>query len=732
MAARQFKKLLFVRGTGVAALAASLLAALPSMAQQAAPGTYTALAVRIGTEEAPSIDADLSDAAWAKATVLDDFRQVEPNAGEPATERTVLRIMYDENNLYFGIYAYDSEPDLVVVRTLARDGNLGTGDFVRIYLDPGMTRRNAYVFEVGPAGARTDALLQNNADLLFEWDTIWQARARRVSDGWVAEAAIPFRSVSYEAGSADWGFDFARMIRRKAERDRWTSHSQTIPSQDISQSGTLTGFAGMTQGLGLDLQAYGRASYKRNWQNTADSAISGAAGANLFYKVTPALTGTLTVNPDFSDSPLDERQVNTTRFSLFTPETRDFFLQDAAAFEFGGRNFLNAQNARPFFSRNIGLIGGQPVSILAGGKLSGEFAGFGIGALSVYTNRTMTTKQQLLSVARITRPVLAESKLGLILTNGSPAGGSKNTVAGADFQYRASNWLGGKTVQSDLYVLRSFSESEGDDNSFGFAFNFPNEPWRGDFRIKQVGRDFAPALGFTNRPGIRNYDGSAGYIWRFRNQYLRFVQFQTNQLLITGLDGRLQSRQSRYWINISNQYADVGNVNLYDYEEVVPAAFLLPRDVEVPAGRYGWTNAVAYVDTTQGRPIVFTWSLECCSFYNGDYFKSDMTIAYRPNEFFEISPRYVAQFIDLPAGSVNIHVLSLNAAANFTADMQLAVQAQFDNISRNFGLSARYRWEYSPGNEIFAALGQTATVPDSNLVAQTTQLSVRLGQTFRF
>jgi hypothetical protein len=284
------------------------------------------------------------------------FPSGRTDTGQPASERTVLRILYDENNLYFGVYLYDDEPDKIQVRSMTRDGPVFAEDQFRIILDPDMTRRNGYSFEVGPAGGREDALLQNNTNDLGRWNTIWTVRSHVAADGWVAEVAIPFRDFSYDPSRSDWGFDFVRTIRRKAERDRWTSHSPTIAIFDISQEGTLTGISNTNVGIGLDIKLYGKLSFKHDWaQPNPHNALSGTGGANLYYKLTQSLTGTVTINPDFSDAPLDERLVNTTRFSLFIPESRDFFLQDAPAFEFGGYAFYadspyayNAPNSQAF------------------------------------------------------------------------------------------------------------------------------------------------------------------------------------------------------------------------------------------------------------------------------------------------------------------------------------------------------------------------------------------------
>jgi len=690
------------------------------------------MATRIDASEAPTINGDLSDAVWQRSQIIDEFYQFEPDPGVPSTERTEVRILYDENNLYFGVYSYDSEPDQITLRTMARDGNLFFGDYFRIYLDPGRTLRNGYLFEIAATGGRRDAVLQNNAENLSEWDTIWEGQAQLVEDGWVAEIAVPFRSISYDADDPDWGFDFSRMIRRKNERTRWTSYDAGINLMDISNSGIMTGIRDIDPGAGLDIQVYGRASFKQDWQTPKRGALSGAPSANAYYKITPALTGTLTLNPDFSDSPLDVRQVNRTRFSLFTPETRDFFLQDVATFQFGGRAFEGANNAQPFFSRNIGLVDGRPVSILGGGKLSGSIGGLGVGALSVITNETSETPRQVLSVARVTVPILEESNFGFVATNGDPTGLSENTLVGGDFQYRSSNLIAGKLLEADFFYVRSFSSIDGDDDSFGAVLNFPNEPWGGEIRFKQVGTNYSPALGFANRTGVRIYEASIGHSTRYRDSPIRILNFSATNEIITDLDDVLESRMSSFGVRAEMRNNHRYQLQLRNYFEYVPLAFDLPGSVIVQGAKYNWTNVFAEFDTGQAGSLRAGLRVECCSFYNGRFLDLIFSAAYRLNGTFEISPRYEGTYIDLPTGYVDIHILSLETILNFTPDMQLVTQTQFDNISRAFGFSARYRWEFAPGDELFVAFGQTALVPGTRFLAQTSQLSIRVGQTFRF
>jgi Carbohydrate family 9 binding domain-like len=702
----------------------------------------TAKATRIDPSEAPIIDGDVSDAVWAKAELIDEFYQLEPDTGQPVSERTELRFLYDSENLYVYVYAYDRNPELIRATTKNRDGSFAVDDTVRLTLDPQNTRRNGYLFVMNALGGRIDDLVQNNTDFIREWNSIWIGRSRIVDDGWTVEMAIPFRNFSFDPSQSQWVIDFSREIRRKNERARWSSISAAERPADISRAGTLTGITGTNQGLGLDIQVYGALRYRFDWQQPQRETFSFRASGNAFYKITPQLTGTLTLNPDFSNSPLDLLQINTTRFNLFQPETRDFFLQDVATFEFGGRGFTTGgrgagdypyppENGSPFFSRNMGLANGLPVSLIGGTKLSGEFAGFGVGALSVVTNGTGDTQHsQVLSVARITRPI-GESKLGIIFTNGDPTGGSKNTLTGADFQFRDSNILPGKILQSDFFYQRSFSDTKGDDDSFGVAINYPNEPWGLDTRFKQVGTNFFPALGFVNRLGIRQFDG----ILQRRDRNVlgwRWLDFATSWYFVTDLSNRLESRENGIWTGISSRAGDQYYIKAFDSFEAVPATFKVAGKVPVPAGRYHWTNGNLSLQSSNARPLTASLDIVCCSFYDGNYFRVDLRTDIRLGALLQLVPRYTYTYIDLPGGLLNIHAVSANFIVSFTPDMQLVNQVQFDSVSERFTLSMRYRWEYQPGQELFVSVGQSARIPGEEFVAGSTQVVVRLGHTFRF
>ena len=701
-------------------------------------------ATRIAESEAPTIDGDLSDPIWAKGALIDHFYQIEPNNGAEPTDRTVARIAYDKDNLYISLYAHDSEPDKAIATIKTRDGGTYRDDNIRIIVDPGQTHRDAYDFEISVLGAYTDALIQNNSDFFQDWNTIWAHAAKRVADGWTAEIAIPFRSLSYDGASGDWGFDILRNLQHRNERSRWSYTPASISTTDLSIEGKITGLTGMDQGLGLDVQLYALSRYKQEWPKS-DGTLAFEGSGNAFYKITPSLTGTLTVNTDFSDAPLDKRQVNTTRFSLFTPETRDFFLQDTAAFEFGGRSYYTGNrlsfgtamsNGRPFFSRNIGLVRGIPVGVLGGAKISGDIGGISVGALTVRTADNGVAPGQQLSVVRLTAPVLAESQIGLIATDGDPTGLSRNTLGGVDFQYYNSNVLPGQRLTGDFYFQRSFSSTRGNDDEYGASITYPNEPVAAEVHFRHLGEDFVPALGFTNRVGVDEYRARGAYRERYRNSFLRWVEGGAKSTIVTNLSRQVESSEYVLYANASTSTGDQLTINLVRSYENIAKTFFLPGKVPVHPGQYEWVHIVPRLDSAVGRPFSVASELDCCTYYDGKYLKSDITLDWRISETFSLNFEQVTNLIDMPTGKVNVFIGLLDFAINFTPDMQLRSQVQYDNITQQFAGLARFRWEYEPGQEIFFSLGESSVLDGPfftpHYAGRVTQALFRIGHTFQF
>ena len=283
------------------------------------------------------------------------------------------------------------------------------------------------------------------------------------------------------------------------------------------------------------------------------------------------------------------------------------------------------------------------------------------------TDETPTSGGQVLSVLRVTRPVFGESKVGFIVTNGSPTGLSSNTVAGIDFQYRNSTFLGRYVLQADAYYQRSFDSVKGDDDSAAFALNFPNEPWSGDFLFKQIGANFEPALGFVNRTDMRQYQGSVAHLTRYTDRFVHELEFGTEHLFVTDLHDRLESRENAGYVRAASTIGDMVTLRLIDSFENVPALFLLPGSVPVPAGRYHWTNVGARFSSFNGRIVSADAEIICCSFYDGSSVDAKVSLTYRPSPYFEITPAYRGTFIDLPRGHVDIHLTTFDIGAQFHA-----------------------------------------------------------------
>lgn len=728
----------FVRIVITASIALGLcIGSLRTIAQGVDAERPVVVATRIDGGQSPIIDGDVSDAIWLRAELVSRFYQIEPGAFSQPSERTEVRILYDSEQLYLSIYCFDSEPDKITATVKSRDGMMPRDDFVRVVLDPQSTRRDGYMFEISPLGGRVDGLIQNNSDILTNWNALWRGQARRVADGWTAEIAIPFRAISFDPKQSRWGFDIVRQIKRKSETIRLVSTDASVALADISLSGSLDGLENLSQGAGLDVQLYGTGRYTHDWL-THSSTRKFDPSATAYYKFTPALTGTLTFNPDFSNTPLDTRRVNTTRFSLFDPETRDFFLQDAAAFEFGGAGFSISNNGQPFFSRNIGLVGSMPVAVNVGAKVSGEAGPLRVGILNTRTEGSAAAPGQVLSVARLATTMFDESSLGMIVTHGDPTGATRNTVAGADFQFRNSDIGGGKRLRSDVYFERSYSNVRGNDNAFGVAVTYPNEPWYFDLYAKQVGQDFMPALGFVNRTGVRLYNNRVARRTRIADRWVRWYELSVANDVTTDLNDRLLSRKNSLGGELQNAAGDKLMLYLSNNFEFLDLPFTLPGDIVLPQRRYTWNTFNPVIETSAARPLFAMWSFECCRFYDGQYLANDLELNYRPSGTYDFSIHHVLNRIKRQQQSVNIHVGSIEVGVQFTPDMQLKLQLQYDNISERFRGLLRYTWEPKAGTEIFAAIGEDAMISspllrsNSNYRSQQSDALVRLGHRLQF
>lgn len=692
-------------------------------------------ATRIAREEAPTIDGDLSDPAWQKAARTDRFYQVFPQEGAEPSQKTVAYIMFDDKTIYVAFEAFESEMDKVAASVGERDGGIFKDDSVRVMFDTYGTGRDGFVFHMNSIGARQESLVENNVSLAGEWDTIWKAKTKTLEDRWIVEVSIPFQSISYDPNLESWSVDFDRRITRGNETIRWSAINRSISPFDISQAGTLTGIRDIDKGIGVDAQAFLSGRWQRHWPDPyrEDDFLVEPSG-NVFYKITPSLTGLVTINTDFSDAPLDERRINTSRFSLFFPEERDFFLQDASLFEFGGRPFNEEQpNGRPFFSRNIGLVRGEPTDLLAGAKLSGSVGPYNIAAFSSLVGEHDEIGSQALSVARLSADVLNESRLGMIITNGDPLGEIENTVVGADFQYLDSTLFGNQRLQADFFFMRSMSSDDNSTgNSFGTEFALPNDKYNARVLVKQIDKEFDPRLGFVLRPGTRQYEGQLRYRHRQRGWFLRSFDIGTEWDIFTDLSNVVLTRINEARTRIEFHSGDRFTFKFIDRFEKIRSDFILPNDLTVPTGEYHFQRGHMFYDGFFGNPFSLELEVECCTWFDGDRLDVDAEAEWRISPFLKLLMKYEYVTIDNPRGSIEVHIADAGINLNFTPDMQFASQIQYDNISEDFNYLGRFQWEIRPETELFVSYSHEAETDLDRFTSETSGATIRIGNTFRY
>jgi hypothetical protein len=685
----------------------------------------------VHTDNPPVIDGQLDDPAWEHAALLTRLIQVEPVPGQEPSEKTEIRLLYDRDFLYLGYRCYDQEPNAILAREMVRDVPLTTDDRISLVFDTYHDLQNGYLFSVNPAGTKWDALIEPGELFRDEWNAIWYAKARIDEQGWTAEVAIPFKSVSFDPNKTTWGFNIMRAVRRGNEIVRWASPSPDFTFINLGAAGTIEGLAGIEQGLGLDVKPLFAATYRTDRRNSDTDRI-GQPSLDAFYRVTPGVTASLTVNTDFSEAPVDERQINLGRFDLFFPETRDFFLQDAGIFEFSGIE----ENGRPFFSRTIGIRQSgdpKPIDLHAGAKVTGRAGRWGIGLLDVQQAEYEDVSSQNLGVARFTYDIFEESFIGAIATHGNPASNDDNAVVGMDLRLRNSRFRGDRVLTADAYVLRSFSENlSGDESSFAARVQYPNDLVNWSLSYQLLDDNYNPALGFLNRVGIQRVDGRFRYRVRPEN-WLRTVDSEATFLTVWDTDGKVESVGFTWDIlKLENQVEDILTLTYKRTREDLVDPFEISDGVIIPPTSYTWDRIGATLETTKARAVSLVLSVEWGGFYSDSRFDSKATLEWRPSRHLFVSLEYEQNDVRLDEGNFTTRLAVLRVDAAFTPDLSWTSLAQYDNVSDTLGIQSRIRWIVEPGDEIWLIFNQGYEASHRRVRSILSDVTLKVGYTLRF
>jgi len=703
-------------------------------------------AVRVA--QPPVIDGIIDDAVWQQANVITDFHQTRPGNGAPTSERTEVYVVYDDDALYVAARMYDSDPDLIAAPVIRHGQGMPSDDRLVVILDPFNTGRAGYRFETNLNAARHDSLYTSVTSFSLDWNTIWDVATSVDGQSWIAEIEIPFKSIPFDPAIETWGFNFGRAIRRRGEEMAWVSQNRTY---NPSVSGQMTGITGISKGVGLDLVPSLSVNRRKRF-DPSSSETTTEPSLDAFYRVTPSLNAALTINTDFSATEVDNRQVNLTRFNLFFPEKRDFFLNDSDLFQFGNIGGMangndatslgSRENARPFFSRRLGLSEtGAPVDINYGGRISGRVGRWNIGTLAIRQDEFAAVDASDLFVTRISANVLEDAGIGFIYTNGDPASNVDNSVVGVDFKYLNNRLASGRTFEADAWYQQSDTPGlAGDDASFGFGLRMPNATGlRGRMAYKEVQQNFNPAMGYINRSNVRDLTVDAGYTHFFGGDVLQTLFTGVDAQRIERIEGGLQSQALVFrLVELQTNARDSLNLSHTRNDENVQRPFTIysdqNRQLVIQPGRYQFNEQGVRLSTGGQRQFSGSVNYLQGDFYNGNRTNIRGSVSWNQSRFFVLSANYDWNDISLPQGDFVARLTSISTQVAFSSTLYWITLTQYDNLSEELGINTRLQWIPRAGQEGFIVLNYNMQDRDKDNTFESafSDLSAKFRYTFRF
>jgi hypothetical protein len=703
------------------------------------------------SDSAPIIDGRLDEADWQRATLVEDFHQIAPTEYAEPTEPTQIRIYYDDDALYIGARMLDSQPDAMHANILRQGAIFWGDDLFALIIDPFNDKRNGYRFQLNANGIRMQMLFQDTTGEDWNWNGIWYGAATVDEGGWTAEMAIPFKTLSFNPQNDTWGINFFRNLGRLDEEIGWVSRNS---SQDPSISGEATGFQNLQLGEGLDIVPSVTLKGRKDYDASLDETDV-EPSLDLFYKLSPSLNGALTLNTDFSATEVDDRQVELTRFSLFFPEKRTFFLRDSDIFRFGrvgrGPGFgitqstlsrPDLESGRPYFSRRIGLSAtGQPVDLNVGAKLSGRVGRWNVGALAIRQDQFEDVNATDIFVGRIAANVLEESSAGVIITDGDPRSNFDNSLVGVDFLYNNTRLPGGRSLRGEAWYQESDTEGvDTEQSAYGLRLRAPNIiGWRGGIGVKQFEENFFPALGFVNRAGIRDHTLELGYSKRVGGRFFRTVFTGLDAQRIDLINGDLQSQVvTLRALEFDSNGRDQGGLRLHATKEVLTEPFVIwekgSDQVIVPPGTYSFDEVEVSVSTGNPRTVWGSLSYRSGDFFGGERERIGAGIGWRPSNHFQFTLDYDLNDVELPGGNFITRLVQLRTDIIFSATMSWSTLVQYDNVTETMGINTRLHWVPEAGREGFIVLNHNLQDADLNnrFESALADLAIKFNYTFRF
>lgn len=655
-------------------------------------------------EQEPVLDGRLTDAVWHHAIPFVDFKMIEPTPDSVPSEKTEIRIIYDRDNLFIGIHCYDHEPAKIAANSMAHDDDSTSDDVVRILLDPFQDMRNAYIFFANPRGARSEGLAFGE-NYSLDWDGIWDAKSRILDDGWSVEIKIPFKTISFDPGLRSWGLNIERYIPRKLETIRLSGFTPDHFFYNPMEAAALTGIEHVKQGKGFTFRPYGSISRTRESKDSGKQQWKVDGGFDIYKSFTPNFVGAFSLNTDFAETEADARLINLTRFPLYFPEKRTFFLEGSEIFNFFG----SGDSFSPFYSRRIGLYQDQRVPIFFGAKVFGKLGDTNMALLDVQTrpDDKLGSPGQNLLAGRIYQNIWSQSKVGLIFTNGNPTGEGRNSLLGADFTYRTSRLHGDKNFSIGGWFVYNWNTLKaGKHQAYGIGIDYPNDLWDTGLSYKYYGDSLEPGLGFISRTGVKVLSGYLAFQPRpekgLIGKLVRQFFFEFAPTIYWDLAGNLQT-----WnvftapINLRTQRGEHVEFNVIPNHDVLPCDFEVAKGVVIPAGPYDFLNYRFEYSTPTFHPVLFEISYRFGQFYSGNYQDAELGLAYKLKGYASIGLTANIVRGNLPQGRFSENVYQLKVDFYLSPNLGLLNYFQYDDTANSLGANIRLRWQITPGNFVY-------------------------------
>lgn len=687
---------------------------------QSGGGPNVITAIRV--QDPPRLDGVLNDEAWKQATPISNFTQRDPAEGQPPTERTEVRIVYDSRRLFIGVSCFQAAPTSIIANEMSRDFESFAEDNFMVIIDTYHDLRNGFLFVTNPNGARYDALVTDEGNgVNSSWNGIWDVRTSVTDQGWFAEIEIPFSTLRFtDEPEQTWGVNFERLIRSKREQILWQGFLRNYGIEKISQAGLLVGIRDVSRGRDLEVKPYGLAGIQREYPEDGEGrAARTKVGLDIKDALTPTLTLDITSNTDFAQVEDDRAQINLTRFPLYFPEKRDFFLEGSGIFDF---NF--GGSPRPFYSRRIGIAQGDQIPIIAGARLVGKSGPYDIGLLDMQTAEKGAEPTTNYSVVRIKRDVLGHSTVGILATN-KELHGNHNRLFGADMDMRFSDLFGNNNLEIGAALAGTETPGlSGKALAYRFYVDYPNDLIDHFIGIRSIQSDFNPELGFVSRYGKQ-------VSWALSlSPRPHMLGIRSLEIVPVDLEYYLDVNnvpESAYWewrpVGIHWDSGEDFEFNILRNFDRLSQDFDIFEGVTIPQGRYYFTHYQLQAVTSASR--VFSVEL----FYDwGDFYTGKRNLLYanaivKTGPHFSLSGDYTRNQISLAGGAFTTHEVGGRIKYAFSTLLDASVFGQWNSEDQVISLNFRVHWIPEIGSDVYLVYNHLFDTWGRVMTARTTLLA---------